>query len=673
MNKTEDKKRKLKLSDINLSNTNQALVQGVADQSINYCQIIAMPMERKLSVTAAYDNSQKFVTLNKMIEPVSCDSSNAFFGASPLLDNKVILEAISTLQLSTAEGLDDFIKDHHDKFFITKRFEKYLPHLARYITIAFASNFGVTILLSDAEKKPFTKLASQYPDIVTLEVDKSKGKTINKLTISGCPNEQVLFALSKYRFTKLPSITDEDTTIQFIIDDNGADIHSIYNDVENISIIKGAVFYSGVLLKTTRLEIQKNVYENYRTDSLTMHYIESSFATVYALDHNLTEHPLLSKSKDKIIKLLKKDDRAKKNMMDCLNDLANSSSQTSQSIIECINEYLTQTVNVNQIGVSSNITTSDNILLLGRRSGSKNSYDGYALYPSVNGNAEIASEKVAFYQYSVHEDMPTMTRKSPRNDFVGEIVRESNAELALSFDNNAFSCIGVTICGNIPNDKDIDESKSERYTASFRRCHFNILFETNTQENFENVLKISKGANESFENEKFSGRRLHCYENIGEFFGSHIKGLIMLIKGQKDLVESIVTAFVSILSFLLYGQTKDYTVISFVSLFFAYITAAASIINFVYAIKSWFIKAINNKITVIYPGASIKKIHNKVKRSFKGNLLERTVIGIRKLLFPKKYRPITYHPVTYALVTLYIQRKVYNTFSSTPKKKQKRT
>lgn len=629
----------MKATDFNLTNTNAAIREATKEQSVNYCQMLAMPFLKNLSVVAKEDTSHRFVTLDENLQTVPIDTKNAYFGASPLVDNKLILEAIASLRFTTKEKLDAFISEHHDKFSITEPFANYLPSLARYIVITFASNFRITITISPDQPlwQKFERFQCENPCAVCTETkeDDDGNKIPFGFSVMGCPTQPMLDFLSQFRYVRGKEAGE------FSIDDTGETIETLYTTSGNAILKNGAVFYSGVLPKTTHIEILENVYENYKTNAIQLHYVESTFATVFALDRNFTEHSLLYEDKHRLIELLKKDDAQKMDMICALDGLMQKKEQTTRNVIETVNRYLSRSVNVNQIGVSANLTTEDDLLLIGKRGGSTNSYDKYSLYPGVNGNAELADDKVSFYQYSAHEDMPTMKRGALRNDFMEEITRETSAELSLFCDNNIFSCVGLSICGIVPDPNDLDETHTDRYAASARRCHLNILYDAHIRETYEQVETLSKNANEAFENEKIRGLSVKCHKNIFSFILSLAASFIDILNDYKDCIESVLILLLAAMS-LFTLQTIDENPISFtISLIFACTVLISTIHRLCIQIASALQKQGNCRSIRVFQSDSPEKMHKKIRNSFKK--------------FP-------FHPVAYAIVELYVEKKVYDTF-----------
>ena len=119
-----------------------------------------------------------------------------------------------------------------------------------------------------------------------------------------------------------------------------------------------------------------------------------------------------------------------------------------KKLIAEINEYLKYSYNVNQIGVSGNIISSDGNLIYSVRD--DKAIDSDKIYPSVNGNVEIADKNVSLYIDSVDVDYPSLDINGYQNSFGAELCRESAAELNIPLNNNLLKCYGIIISGNIP-------------------------------------------------------------------------------------------------------------------------------------------------------------------------------------------------------------------------------
>ena len=623
-------------SQFDLATVNKKISRDIQGQELDFCQLLHRAIDDELSVVGKLDTSIKSVTLTKDLTTVDVEDGKAYYGVSPLLDNKLLIEAISLRELSSTKQLQEFISKHAECFFIHKEWSDYLLPLAKYIVIAAASNFKVSFYADQAEVDDF-KLEEVKSAIKKEEID---GKIV--VSILGCPTEQTLEYLEKYTYE-----ADKNKQGLFKVkkDGSGKHIKDIYEDKSNIVLAGNSVFYSGVLLKTTRIELQENVYENYKTNAVCMYFEPSTFATVFALDNNFTSHPLFcmleKEERQKVVQLLNEDDAEKLKMINGLKQLQEK--QTPKTIIPIINEYLSNSKNVNQIGVSANVTTSDNMLLIGKRS--KKSIDSSCLYPGVNGNAELADQDVSFYHYSVSEDVPTIKAEDNRIDFLGEISREAYAEIRLQINESEFLCNGIVISGNIPQEskeernESIEEEKAFIYDKKFRRCHFNLLYSYKAEKDYESIIEGSERANEAFETEKMQGLSVTCYKNVFSLLWLNIyRGIVAIIK-SKDALESLLVLMLAIIT-LKQSQTQQG--------FSFYLSLALSFFVLIFTALR-VIKALTRWMKKIQTCSSV--------RFFKGQDYETIAKATRKAI--SKY---AYHPVAYACIYLHVERTVYQAF-----------
>ena len=194
--------------------------------------------------------------------------------------------------------------------------------------------------------------------------------------------------------------------------------------------------------------------------------------------------------------------------------LTNIYSEYEVKEIEKINSYLSGSLNTNTIAVSSNIITSDELLIVGKRADS--SIDGGEYYCSVNGQSEFKDENVDFYYQSVYEDLPSLEYNSKyRVDLDNEIKRETIAELGICNLYSVWEYYGVSYLSksNFPQKLDYSISPDESMLVNKRRMHFNVLSSNRTDLSFRDVLINSNNAIEKFENSKIIGLKLSVYKN----------------------------------------------------------------------------------------------------------------------------------------------------------------
>ncbi len=592
---------------------NRAILEALYGQRVNYGSLLAYDDNRKLSVIAKYTPPKEFVGLDSKLntEIISGTGNREFYyGVSPCLDSALIIQAISELQFIDGEKLDDYIAKHHEFFTLHTSQEKYLLDIARYITLAVASNYG--IIFGADERLIEIKNTIDPCGIFMKQIE-------NTIVIRGCPNHAILTALQKYSYKKRGNYWE-------IIDQGvGIGIQEIYKTTENIGLINGDVFYSGVLLRPVELSIMEKHFENYNTSTLCFSFEKSTYATVFALDGNFVAHPILSDAtRQNISEMLREDDNNKKILINAIDGV-----EKTADIIKSINEYLRVTSNVNQIGVSANIVTSDGVLLIGKRS--SQAIDGGHLYPSVNGNAEVEDKNVSFYKYSVYEDFPTINLNDHRIDFLGEIAREAYAELRLDIPKQDWNCFGITISGTDFS----DHQTNGPYSLTHRRMHFNLLFDTTIDMNYSNVIDKSTHAAESFENEKIIGIQVGYYKNKLSKCMSSIRSFLAGILSAKDFIEAFLLIILFINSFYVYKKSMQFDISGVVSLCFAIVIIGMNLYS-----------GINRILMFINYRKKLKSIN------LYGNMSPMQIVP----LFNKVFRSYTYHPVSYIAIQLHAQR-----------------
>lgn len=602
-----------KNTQFSLTRFNRSILDALCGQRVNYGSLLAYDINRNLSVIAKYTPPGEFVGLDSALNTEiisSTDRREFYYGVSPCLDSALMIQAISELQFLDNEKLDSFIAKHHEFFTLHTSQNKYLLDMARYITLAVASNYGVVFYADERLIKIQTNLD---PYGVIMKHNK------NMIVMKGCPTYSILNALQEYSYKKRGDcweIADPGT---------GIDIQSMYRSTENIGLINGDVFYSGVLLRPTEISIMEKHFENYKTSTLCFSFEKSTYATVFALDGNFVAHPILSDAtRHNISEVLREDDRNKDILMKSIDG-----TDKTDDIIESVNAYLQATSNVNQIGVSANIVTSDGILLVGKRN--SKSIDGGHLYPSVNGNAEVADKKVSFYKYSVYEDFPTINLNDYRIDFLGEIAREAYAELRLDIPKQDWNCFGVTISGtNFP-----VPQNSEPYSLTHRRMHFNLLFDATIDMSYSNIIDKSTHATESFENEKIIGIQVGYYKNKLSKCMSAIRSFFAGVLSIKDFIEASLLIILFVNSFYAYNTSMQFDISGAVSLGFAIAIIGMNLYS-----------GINQLLTFINHRKTIKSIN------LYGDMVSMRIID----RFNKYLSNYTYHPVSYIAIQLHAQR-----------------
>ena len=407
---------------------NKELDEYLNDFELNYGRLILPSQDGELSVMGVYSPEafhERYITLNQSLEPIFCEDFKSFYyGVSPNLDSELIINAISGLELKNEESLNKFISAHSSLFMLHDGQQDYIAAIAKYIVIAVAMNYGI-ILEFDDETTVNAIIESSSLNALQYKKDTTNKK---RLTVCGCPTDSLLKTLEKYQYDHI-----EKNIFQAVpCDEQGASIFDIYSNPHNLELISSNnTFYSGVLLKPMKIEEKESWHTNKDIVSLCIYYERSTYATVFAFDNNFTDHPLLLNDKESLEKFFSKDDSCK---ITHLKAPVEKGQFGRADFIKRVNDYLKESYNVNQICVSGNIVTSDQILVYTQRA--SKTIDSGKIYPGVNGNAEIADQNVSFYKFSADADLPTIILDGLSRRFSTELCRETAAELNLSVNNN---------------------------------------------------------------------------------------------------------------------------------------------------------------------------------------------------------------------------------------------
>lgn len=596
----------MKVNDFSVSRFNDTMQEDVSKQELNFCKAIILS-NQKISLTLTHSPEHLFSRYAVLNRDLSVgykeDFSDYYYGVSPKIDSFSIIDAISSLSFCSLEGLDSYLCDHCLEFMLHEDQAEYLIDLSRLILITMASKYGVELKLCPelhflvAENSAYSAVTSQ---------NRKEGTVL----IHGCPCLDLIERLNECRFENQNGVWQ--------ISDRGIPFSEIYADKSNIKLLVGKVFYSGVLLRPLEIKKQKYNFENNGITNYQILYERSSFAAVCAMDDYAVDHPLLKESRPNLEKFFRYDDDCKLRLSENL-----SAKQIGdEQILAHINEYIKCSYNVNQIGVSSNIKTSKNEILFGLRA-SKNIDDG-ALYPSVNGNAEVYDEGVQFYKNSVYEDLPTVYIDQKRSDLQGEIAREAYGEINMLSTKESWSCHGMILSGNLP------ESGRIR-----RRCHFNVLFENEIDESLEEIKGRYRKATESFENKNFAAIVIRYYKTrLHSFFGGLIDFLQRILE-SKDFAESVLllcVAFISIRSITFSLENIS----SLISLVFAGLILLTTVLKVVQHTVRALKNVKNVKKIRIYGSMSYSSLCHKISKAMK----------------------MKYHPAAYASLKMHIENLV---------------
>ncbi len=603
---------------------NGELSERLKNSDFNYARLLLPAQEGNVAVIGKYVPQflgNSFVSLNERLEAVeSEDFSKFYYGASPKLDNSLIIDAISNLQFVNSFGLEKFVAEHFELFMLHKGQDKYLLPLAKYIVLALTYNYGIKIKF---ENEAEAETIVQQSDVKGAFL-KKKGVEI---TVHGCPTEQLLNALDGYQyvdtgegvFRAVPKGTTE-----------GVTVYDVYCEKQNIALIKGDVFYSGVLTRALHIEERESCYSNKGVSSVYLYYERSTFATVFAFDNNFTDHPIIQKEKEVVVEFFREDDNCKRKY---LLEPVLGGAQGREKLLTEVNEYLKKSYNVNQIGVTGNVITSDDFLLYGKRGAQ--AIDAGKIYPGVNGNAEIADENVRFYSDSVDVDYPTLDLSSSQGSFGKELSREAEAELNLSFNNNLWKCYGIIVSGVIPKATE----PSAEYPFSVRRLHLNILFKQKTDVDFKKVRQLQSIATENYETSELNGLSVRIYKSGFDWLKKKAEACVRGVMKWKSIITSIFTIALFFLSLsTIRFSLNDWS--SRVSVLFAVLVVIITLLDIVKAIKEKHERTKYERVMTIISNENVdKRINEVLNQILQGN---------------------NYYPMAYIALKLYLIECVYS-------------
>ena len=607
----------MKLCDFSTSKFNQTMQADVARQELNFCKALILS-HKKLSFSLLHKPQllfSRYAVLKKdLTVSYGDDFSNYYYGASPRIDSFTVIDAISGFRFRSVEGLEAFISRHCAEFMLHEDQGAYLLDLAKLILLTVASKYGVVF-------QQATQLAFLSDGGLSSMTTQDKEKHL--VRIHGCPCQEMIDKMQPYRFVNVDGVWQ--------ISEDGIGFQDIYANKAHISLLNGEVFYSGVLLKALELRKQQHNFESSGIANYQLVYERSTFATVCAFDDYYVNHPLLTDCKQRLEAFFRCDDACKERLSTQLSQ----AQLTDEQLLTHANEYMRCSHNVNQIVVSGNIKTSQNEILLGMRA-AKN-IDGGALYPSVNGNAEVYDENVQFYCNSVYEDLPTVNLAQKRSDLQGEIAREAYGELNMLFARESWSCHGLVISGNLPQ-AGRDNQK--------RRCHFSVLFENETTETLDEIQTRFHKAGEAFENKNFAAIVIKYHKTrLHSMLGGIIEFLQRLSQ-SKEIIESVLLlllAFISIETF----EPSFENISSLLSLLFASIIILTTAITMIQRLAKLLRNAKNTKTIRIYASMSYETICQRLSKTM----------------------TMKYHPVAYACVKMHIDNLIHEDLEEASKKR----
>ena len=614
---------------------NQLIDTFSSSPKLNYCRFLLPEKEGQVSLVARYvpcfsaENSQEivsepFITLAVSDDPEegltvaeSCDYDSYYYGISPAINETVVIEGMAEGKLINQAGLDGFIAEHCTGFMLHKNQREYLIPCARLFVLSIAHNFGIKLEVGDVLRERLLR----FSETTMVEEGSQKGEIL----LCGSPTEELFSELDGYYFKK-----DADQPLWKCCgtDGEGLSVRDIYTRRENIVLLKGHTFYSGALLRILYVNKDIRSHGNDMVVPVQFLFERSSYGTVYTFDNNYTNHPLLNTCRDELIEMYRKDDACKRRLLE-----KTSTIDKRADLITAVNEYLKDSTNVNQMGVTGNIITSDGILLIGERENA--SIDAGEIYPSVNGNAEVIDENVDFYKLYANEDYPSIDLRAPRIDFYGELNREARAELSLATRSDAWHCYGFTISGNIP-----EAETGGEYPFYKRRMHFNILCEQFCNDSFERIIENQKTATESFENRAIRGLILNYYPNRRSMLWERFLNSCRVLLDNETYIMAVVAVCVFVSTLIAALQNESLEAIAFT--LSDMLSIGFSVLG-VIMIMALGYKAVRK---YIFRKKRIKKIH------IIGSLNGKHGDGQKQIA--KYFKKHSCHPVAYAAVMAYV-------------------
>ncbi|MEE1049789.1 MAG: hypothetical protein U0M60_20505 [Clostridia bacterium] len=222
-----------------------SLKNGIAED-VNYGTLLSWDLEHHLSAIAKYAPPKAFAVLNKDLTVGQCtadENTEFYYGASPLLDSRLIIDAISELKFTDTDSLNSFLSEHSSFFMLHTDNGEYLPYFAKYTLLAVAGNYG--LVFKKDERLLKIKAALKLPKTVWGENEKA-------YFIKGCPTNALLKELCRYKYINRGDM------LEIPDSEDGKSIDEIYSQPQNIQLLNGDVFYSGVLLKPNELSVLQN-------------------------------------------------------------------------------------------------------------------------------------------------------------------------------------------------------------------------------------------------------------------------------------------------------------------------------------------------------------------------------------------------------------------------------
>jgi hypothetical protein len=570
---------------------------------VNFIAKVINKKSSKLSITI---NNYHEIFIDANGNEINPRKSDVYYGLNPKVSSSFIIDLIKKGIFHKEESFQKFLNKYPTYFLMHQKDGCYTYPLYAKTLLRAASHYGFILELSVDQK-----IKDDLINIIKLHDEElAINEDTNHLIIKGHCTDAALNHMNNLGL-KFDKATHKLTL-------NGTmTIHDALMYHLDIKLLDSHVHYSGVLPRLRKISCSKKDFSNIDVDQYIMHVERTTFFTVDALDsYSSDKHPYMNKYIDVLDKFYKAEDSL-------INDLHTQLSSGEDSV-GAVNDYLIASKNTHIIGVTANLVTSDNHLIIAQRS--EKSIDKYQLYPSVNGQSEFYNYNVDFYNLSVHEDMPTLIWDSHvRKDFLSELDRETYAELYIKKFEHEWNFIGVSVLGI--------RDQSKRSTS--RRLHFNVLAENRTVDNLLEITKHLENAAEKFESRKYFAVKVNTYNNLMSYSIQKLWQFVKISYKSKGIIAFVLSL---ILFFLNLSVLKTNTSLSKINtltnLFFSLIVAIVSVVDMIKLTKDYKkTKKIKKKIDLIHA--------SNIGNDF-NNLVQITLSKLKKFDHQVRFHPMSY-------------------------------
>lgn len=548
-----------------------ALKQKFINDKINYIRPILLNDEsNKLSIIC------KFKEVNNKID-------DSYYGLHPKITENEIKRLITNGILLQEDKFNEYILENKETFKLDNSYDEYSEML---------------------HKKTILNSASRFSYMFNTKITKEEFIEIGLI-------ENIDFKITNNYIYLLGSITTNKLNLLRGFDIVNNEIiknHNKFLDLSNYNLSenKDNEYYNGVLAKVVKInESDELLVKKIKKYNLVIH--RTTYFTVDSFEStHIHEHEYLNNYKASMKKIYLEEMALRRQYLE----------DYQCNSLDNINEYLSKTFSTLNIGVSSNIITSDNKLIISKRGA--NVIDGGKLYCSANGQVEFYDKNVALYNESSYEDCPSFTYKEDKRiDFNNELTREVVAELGIST-NIKWEYYGLSLLGRLPN------NESELF-----RLHFNILATTNVEVTSDSIFESSKTALESFENETLYAIEYYHF-SFWTFILNIIRKIYIFVTEYKMILELLV--FIIVMDWIL--KLEEY-IFDKNTIFAILPIILIGLYRFIHMIRKLIKRNRNKKVVAIFN-------HNY------DNALNKT--------FSKIGKNVVVHPISYIMTVLNMKK-----------------